>query len=280
MYKLKNWSFGRFFDGGIYVNGIVFGHHRLQDGEDIHTSEIEKIYMYDENEYVVATHSGSLYHLLVDEMNPEKKENNKETLGTLKALKGVEKTEQLDTEIKRFEEKQKVVGLFMNTAKENMEDDGLYLIMEHMHVVKAVLKSNNVYRELHSSVHVGMFQDSVLVTDWEEGEVDFRFFPNLMMEPYHWSDGLNCIYIHNIGKNNILFKGTNQIIDCKTNEVTKICKNAYREEGLFSPDVVNGKCIFSNEIAGMKEKADVKEISQDEINKLLEGDIYGEISDL
>lgn len=27
------------------------------------------------------------------------------------------------------------------------------------------------------TVHTGMFQDSILITDWEDGSVDFRYFP-------------------------------------------------------------------------------------------------------
>lgn len=270
MYKLKNWSFAYYFYGVVCAKGIVFGHHRLRDGESIHTSEIEKVYAYDENQYVIATHSGSLYLLRADEMNPEKKEQTTKIIETLKVLDGAEEANQLEAGIEQLEERRRVIGLFMNTARQNMKDDGLYLIMEHMYVVKAVLKIKDVYRELHVGVHTGMFQDSVLVTDWEEGKVDFRFFPNLMMEPYHWSDGLNCIYIHNVGNRSIVFKGTDQYIECKANEVTKISKEAYRGEGLFSPDAVTGKCVFSDKMAETEKKADIG-ISQEDVNKLLGG---------
>ena len=70
------------------------------------------------------------------------------------------------------------------------------IIMEYMHVVKAILKKDAVFREIHASVHVGMFQDSVLITDWIEGEVDFRYFTNHMM--------VVLVYNYGHGKLNIL----------------------------------------------------------------------------
>ncbi len=272
MYTLKNWSFGKFIDGGIYVNGTVYGHHRLQDGHYICTSEIEKIYLCADNEYVAETHSGSLYHLFVDEMDPEKDEDTKEKLGLFKLLDGAEAASQLAAAKEVFDQKQKIIGAAEDTAKEYMDEDGLYLIMEYMHVVKAILKKDTNFREIHASVHAGMFQDSVLVTDWEDGKVDFRYFPNYMMEPYHWSDGLSCIYIHNIGKCSIVFKGTKQNIECKANEVTKISKDEYQGEALFSPDAVNGKCVFSNAFIEGDEEANGERITQEEINRLLGGE--------
>ena len=98
--------------------------------------------------------------------------------------------------------------------------------------------------EIPEKVHVGMFQDSVLITDWEHGNVDFRFFPNYQMEPYHWSDGLEKIHIHNLDTREFYFKGTDGAICMKAGEITVVEKSAYRGEGLFSPDAVNGKCAF------------------------------------
>lgn len=246
MYILKNWYLKECFDGEIYANGTVLGHHRLEDGEFIHTSKIENIYLCGDSEYVIETHSGSLYQLLTNEINAEMIEETKEKLGQLEILDGAIMKEKLDKVKEALEKKQKLVGAAENTAKDNMDEEGLYLIMEHMHVVKAILKKDTDFREMHASVHVGMFQNSVLITDCMEGEVDFRYFPNHMMEPYHWSDGLNCVYIHNIGNRSIIFKGTRPNIECKPFEVRKIRKDEYRGEGLVSPDVVNGKGIFGN----------------------------------
>lgn len=253
MYTLKNWSLKKFIDGGIYVNGTVYGHHRLKDGDYIHTSEIEKIYLCADNEYIVETHSGSLYHLVAEEMDWAEHKDTMEKLGLLKILDGAEYASQLAIKKEQLYEKQRLIGAAEDTAKEHMDEDGLYLIMEQMNVVKAVLKRESRYREINVCVHVGMFHNSVLIRDLKDREVDFRYFPEDMMEPYHWSDGLQCIFIHNIGRHSILFRGTEQNIVCKANEVTKIRNDEYQGEGLFSPDIVNGKCFFSGRDAKGRE---------------------------
>lgn len=227
MYTLRKWSLKNYCGVIIYANGNVYGHHRLCDGDYIHTSEIEKIYLCADDEYLIKTRSGSLYHLPVDEMAPDKCRDTREILGQFKILDEAECADQLAAEKEMFYEKQKLISAVETTAKEHMDEDGLYLLMEGMHTVKAVLKKNSEFRKINVAVHVGMFQDSVLITDLVKGEVDFRYFCNYMMEPYFWSDSLNCIFIHNISRHNILFKGIEQNIECKVNEVTKIRKDQY-----------------------------------------------------
>lgn len=274
MLTLKNWDFKTTEDGMVYANGIVFGHYRLQDGDFIHTSEIQKIYLCNEDMYVIETWSGSLYQLFKSEMNPENADITNDRMKTLEFLDGEEMEHRLVLANEKFEAKRKIIDAPQAAAKENMDEDGLYLIMEYMNVAKAVLRRGDIFRELQPHVHVGMFQDSVLITDWKNGEVDFRYFPNYyLMEPYHWSDGLNYIYIHNIGDRSIVFRGISGNIECKANEVTKIEKGNYRGEGLFSPDAVNGKCFFSDILPGkVNDEIERDEtITQDEINRLLGG---------
>lgn len=263
MLTLKNWCLGETLDGRVYANGTVFGHYRLQDGAFIHTSAIEKVYLCGDGEYVVETHSGSLYQLFGKEMDPVHAEITKERMKTPENLDGAEIQQKLTAANKAFEEKranrEKIIGAPENTAKENMDEDGLYLIMEHMNVVKAILKKGADFRELHASVHVGMFQDSVLIRDLEKREVDFRYFPNYYMEPYHWSDGLNCIYIHNIGSRSIVFKGTSRNIECKGTGVTKIEKADYC-----------GKCVLSDITSEELRETTSDVITQNEIVRLLE----------
>ena len=45
-------------------------HYRLEDGAQIHTSLVVGIYDFEENKYVIETHSGSLY--VVDETDMDK----------------------------------------------------------------------------------------------------------------------------------------------------------------------------------------------------------------
>ena len=103
---------------------------------------------------------------------------------------------------------------------------------------------NNATEEVTIDCHVGMFQDSILIQNWEK--VDFRFFPREFhqIEPYHWSDGLERIHFENIGEKAV-FQGSKETIELPTNSITVVESSAYRGEGLFSPDCVNGKSAFS-----------------------------------
>lgn len=248
MLTLKEWSLQEFLDGELMAYGNVWGHYRLADGDYIHTSRIEKIYLLEENLYVLETFSGSLYQLDANEMEETFAQETKRIL---------EKTELHTDDLladrlrsagedfnKRRQARENILENAQNYVSENINNNELYLVQEGMRVIKALFKHEDKIREIPKRVHVGMFQDSVLVTDWQEGKVDFRFFPNARMEPYHWSDGLEKIHIHNIGHSDFFFKGTGKNILCKKDEVTVISKEAYRGEGLFSPDAVNGKCVF------------------------------------
>ena len=64
------------------------------------------------------------------------------------------------------------------------------------------------------------------------------------IEPYHWSDGLERIHFENVGENAV-FQGSKETIELPTNSIMVIESTAYRGEGLFSPDCVNGKSAFS-----------------------------------
>lgn len=257
MPELKKWFLKETIEGSLYANGEVYGHYRLEDGEFIHTSYIVNYYDLENGEYVLETYSGSLYLLQKNEMQPELSEHTKRLLENAewKNADGIKEKIALanhEFAMKR-EAREQVLNNVECWAETNLGNGELYLVMESMKVLKALYKQEEQVIELREKVHVGMFQDSVLITDWENGTVDFRFFPNFRMEPYHWSDGLKKIHIHNIGAKAFAFKGTDAEILCNSGEITVIDKSAYRGEGLFSPDAVNGKCVF---FSGAKEEED------------------------
>ena len=275
MLTLKNWDLLETIDGMVYANGTVFGHYRLQDGEFIHTSVIKKIYRCSEEKYVFETKSGNLYYLYKGDMNLQRMDITEERMKIPEVFAGKEMEQSLTLKTEIFEAKclklSKIINNPQAIARENMDEDGLYLIMEHMNVVNAVLRKRECFRELQPSVHVGMFQDSVLIIDRQNAEADFHYFPNHLMVPYYWSDGLANIYIHNIGNCSIIFKGTKENIECKSDKIVKIGKDAYFGEEVFSPEAVNGKCILSNELHGDVNKMEERTtfMSQEEINRLL-----------
>ena len=71
-----------------------------------------------------------------------------------------------------------------------------------------------------------MFQNSILIRN---SEIDFRYFSNAILEPYCWSDGLEKIFINNVGNHDIMFRGQNWTVvtECKVNEITVIDKCTY-----------------------------------------------------
>lgn len=67
---LRNWSFAKTYDGRIQAFGAVYGHtrHDLRDGMNIHTSPVVSVSGRG-NQLTVETCSGSLYHLLLTQMD-------------------------------------------------------------------------------------------------------------------------------------------------------------------------------------------------------------------
>ena len=243
MIYLKNWYITKLSreTGEIYYNahGIVLGHPKLQEGIDIHTSVIKTIKLDNENNcLIMRTRSGSEYELSFASISFETFDETQACLETFNIDKlSLEQCEELHKE----EEKQ-----FLSKVEASIKSNELYLGIIGMYVQKAYFKNNTgTIRELHVKPHIGMLQDSYLITDWKKGEVDFRYFDKFDgIEPYHWSDGLEAILIDNMGTSNIKFFGTDKTIICQSG-VTRIEKEVYRGEGLFTPDVVNGKGLFS-----------------------------------
>ena len=79
--------------------------------------------------------------------------------------------------------------------------------------------------QIHPCVHTGMFQDSILITDWNQGCIDFRCYPDGCIKPYCWSGELEKIFVHNIG-GTIDFIGTKETYICISGEITEISKES------------------------------------------------------
>ena len=233
----------------VFAKGTVFGHHRLRDDSRISTSVIQKIYILSDGSYVLQTKSGSCYNVGKDDIRLEKSDFTIKLMERFEILDGSHIEEKVKAETQKARERQEkrkeVLEELEETAKSNMDEDGLYLCISGMETLKAILKKGNAFREIAPHTHLSYSQDSILITDWNDGDVDFRYFPTGNMEPYHWSDGLENLYIHNIDDKSFDFCGSDRKIECKSGEVTKISHSEYRGEGLFSPDAVNGKSVFT-----------------------------------
>lgn len=248
MIKLTDWYITKHIaeeDKSIFYLawGYVSGHPRLDDGEHIHTSGIDSVnYDSKNNKLVMITYSGNKYELPLVDININRYE---EIEGYLKRF---------NIFIPSFEECKNLVTESDNELAfqldKVLQDGELYLRMSGSKVIKAYWRNKDI-RPIKVSTHTGMFQDSYLVTDWERHEVDFRYFDGfLIVEPYHYSDGLKAILIDNIGSTSIKFKDDNFSKICGVGEVTRIeCKH-FNSEGLVSPDVVNGKNVLSTKYRG------------------------------
>ena len=249
MYKLNNWYFVDYGHGEVVAQGVVEGHKRLEDGTTIHTSLVEMV-LVKEDRLLMETYSGSHYELLFEAINPNCIEQTKQALALVKSPDKAKISDAL------FEQCLKCWEIKEQQRKEIMEKElkpgELYVFTSGVHIQNAYFKKQNGgVASVEVSEHIGMFQDSVLLI--VPGEVDFRFFPkgwNTVMEPYHWSDGLETVIIENIGKN-IEFKGTKHCISCEKGTIVRIDKSEYQGEGLMSPDFVNGKSMMMDMREGL-----------------------------
>lgn len=238
MIELIHWYLRRYEDDGkpyFIAWGYVFGHLKLTDGIHIHTSRVEDIKMNNTGDkLVMCTRSGSEYELALADINVETIE---ETQDSLKAFNipafSLEKCQKLQ----QLREDEMIAKV-----SEILKPNELYLLQYGVLTREAYFKSaDGKVINIPITSHIGMFQDSYLVTDFDNGLVDFRYYDNLWgIEPYHWSDGLEAIRIENVGRTDIEFYADTKII-CKIGEVTTIEKRQYSGEGLISPDAVNGK---------------------------------------
>ena len=141
--------------------------------------------------------------------------------------------------------------------KENMEKERLCEIVKQY--------ENSVYMEVSSissgnilayhigdcigvikpSVHVGMFQDSILYLKYgneEENDcrLDFRYFPEWQgLRTYSWSDNIEQAVMKNNKGRAIWFND-----DFIEPSETKVFTPDTHKQGLISPDCYNGKSIF------------------------------------
>lgn len=233
MLSLKNWYL-KLNAIGMFLSGDVFGHYRLEDGDFINTSTIKEVYLLEKKKYVFETYSGSCYQLAEEDMDKEHLEQTKAFMEKIEIIQSETLSEKIEKGNALLEKKRKIrekaLENAMTWSQKYMKNQELYLIVDGIKILKAVVKYEDSVYEIEPSVHVGMIQDSVLICDMEHGNVDFRYFPRNRIETYRWSKNLECIYLHNIGDGYILFNGFSDSIDCEKNQITKIERDKYGKE--------------------------------------------------
>lgn len=249
MITLRNWHLRRFA-----AHGVVLGHPRLPDGMHVHTSPIqEMVLLEEEDSLVLETASGNLYCLEGrDIARPfrlvfENSDTLKETQRCLDCF-GVSPECAARFQLLREAAEQET----LRQAERELAPGELLLETAGTFVLRALFRTEEgETRAVEPTIHSGMFQDSVLVTDWEGGRVDFRYFPIWdRLEPYHTSDGLTAIHLRNLGRTDLKFGSERAPVLCPAGETTVIPMADHPAEGLISPDAVNGKSLLTG--AGRK----------------------------
>lgn len=240
MIKLENWTLDRCVDINervyIYMRGIAYGHPHVSDGTNVRTSMI-KDSSFDKGakKILVTTQSGSNYELKFEDINymPDSIKNIRDSFQVLN----------ISTDII---DESKILARVKNTIRlieaDKLTGNGdLLLEMAGSKVAYAYFKKKGRVYPCTISYHGGMFQDSILIR--KSGIVDYRYFPKAnCLETYHVSNGIKRLVIKNDGSEDIILD--NEVF--KSHTITEYCVGDNYCEGLFSPDCVDGKNMFSH----------------------------------
>lgn len=240
MIRLYQWQIERVKGNQCVAEGYVSGHPRLSDGTHIHTSVLVQVTVDTEERcLLLVTHSGNHYCLAGGDICTEEWERTDKNLnlfgvssfGKCAVADAVRKKEKMGKELEK-----------------RLSENELFLMMLGERCTEVFFKdSEGIIHELDVKVHIGMFQDSILCTRTDVA--DFRYFPQGLgtpeIEPYHVSSNIERIHLYNMGTSDILF---NKEIMCRVQEITTVEKGDFGGEGLFSPDVYDGKCLLSGGI--------------------------------
>lgn len=247
---LYDWYLVR-YENVVLAKGTVYGHpkSKLPDGMFIHTSAVQEAAA-EEGGLVLKTHSGSRYFLRPEEINPGRGEDTAYALARFGIGGGfVEDCLQArrEADARSREEEERMT-----------EPEELLLTAVGTHAIRALFRTaGGAPVRVEPSVHAGLFQDSVLITDWEGGTVDFRYFPmGDFMEPYHISDGLRTVKVRNLGKRAVYFGKTGREAVCPPGEITAIPAAEHDHEGLFFSGAVNGKGLYQTMLSNDGEEPD------------------------
>lgn len=200
MIRLFQWYLSE--EAGYFcAHGVVAGHYKLREGSRIHTSAIVRAWVSEEG-LRLDTASGSHYLLGLGDWTPVASKGPPPDVTPLGL--GPDFWERT----RAAEEAQEAAAREMDFPPRT-----LYLRMVGNRVLTAFWRgAPGPAREVPFTTHVGMFQDSVLVSDevlgrLTEDPVDFRYFPLGVnrADPYLVSTDLEALLVRNEGTADILF---------------------------------------------------------------------------
>lgn len=208
--------------------GLVYGNPRFPDGYDIHTSYIEHIELC-ENFLRLQTEN-SVYELPFHSYNPyAQDESFWEDTAIWKEAPDKGQTDKIKEKIATASKEEKLRQRKEREGKTEDEEECFVMVFDGNDsyyfkdaFVKGIAPDGTKYiRHFEQLVHLGMFQDSVLLRcepeeehlklyggEWKEAyelsirDYDFRFFPYFgnHIEFYSWGDYNKSIYFINQGQ--------------------------------------------------------------------------------
>lgn len=162
MPSLKNWYF-RVGRENAHAHGVIYGHERLADGMIVTTSRIKDVKVIDEDGNVEIQTRNTLY-----------KANLKESIFDGFDDLGKSLFEDFDSLREKFDKE-------YDFPEEIKEQDGIVIELSRIADFNFVSCLANIdgkrYKELEPSIHLGMFEDSVLLRIRGLSNFDCRYFP-------------------------------------------------------------------------------------------------------
>ena len=221
---LFSWSL-RAHGPAFFACGIVSGHPKLPEGEDIHTSSICRI-TEAEDYILLATMSGSIYPLALEELA--------KSAGGPELPPAAELGLSPDFWDRCFRAREQAAKKEEDALRALNAPGTLRLRIVGTTVLSALWSGpDGQLRRIPVRVHLGLFQDSVLVMELFDDtsgfhRVDFRYFPypNQMVS-YSISEEIKTILIVNEGLQDIPFGRRGQEVLCPAGETTRISVTHY-----------------------------------------------------
>lgn len=220
MYILLNWFLKNIPKIGIIVQGTVINNPKFYSGQNIYTSIIEGVSIDDENrQFIFTTYSGSNYIAKFEEINIDHIQVMRECFRILNIPNDYLNT--CESSYRAAKERlNKYVGEILNPNE-------LYIELAGIAFMKALFMTDKGYiKEIPITIHLGMFQDSVLITNVYEDFLDVRFWDinHNTICLYKWSEELEAIKFYNVG-DDIIYKEDEVETVLKHNELIEIKYN-------------------------------------------------------
>lgn len=199
----------------LLAHGHVTGHSRLPDSYFIHTSEVKEVRLDKDAKEVLITTNNTTYHCPFSYCDFQKQEEEPEWIPEYAWLK----------------------EHYQGAAYEPVADDGEVLLVlsnfddYYFHSLYYKEEGEEKQKEYRGHAHVGMFQDSFLISVEDTG-MDLRYFPHFQnIEFYAQDTEGKRFFVENVG-NAVLYVRTGgkcyQILPGKRKEI--IPQNAEEEE--------------------------------------------------